>query len=67
MRGTGVGGGNDEREQTLNQILVGMDVFWAKRKSNRDGGLTNRPDVLDPITTWSILTDVSLSIYQTVG
>jgi cell division protease FtsH len=46
-RGAGVGGGNDEREQTLNQILVEMDGFAG------DGGLvvmgaTNRPDILDP-------------------
>ncbi len=47
QRGAGVGGGNDEREQTLNQILVEMDGF------ERDSKLivlsaTNRPDVLDP-------------------
>ncbi|HWX87596.1 MAG TPA: ATP-dependent zinc metalloprotease FtsH [Solirubrobacteraceae bacterium] len=46
-RGAGIGQGNDEREQTLNQILVEMDGFAG------DGGLvvmgaTNRPDVLDP-------------------
>ena len=46
-RGTGVGGGHDEREQTLNQILVEMDGF------DSDQGIimiaaTNRPDVLDP-------------------
>ena len=46
-RGTGVGGGHDEREQTLNQILVEMDGF------DTDQGIimiaaTNRPDVLDP-------------------
>jgi cell division protease FtsH len=47
QRGAGMGQGNDEREQTLNQILVEMDGFAG------DGGLvvmgaTNRPDILDP-------------------
>ena len=47
QRGAGMGGGNDEREQTLNQILVEMDGF------DRDTRVivlaaTNRPDVLDP-------------------
>jgi len=46
-RGAGIGGGNDEREQTLNQILVEMDGF--ERDTNVIVvGATNRPDVLDP-------------------
>ena len=46
-RGTGVGGGNDEREQTLNQILVEMDGFEPNEKVIVMAA-TNRPDVLDP-------------------
>ncbi len=45
VRGTGVGGGNDEREQTLNQILVEMDGFEPKIIVM---AATNRGDVLDP-------------------
>jgi len=46
-RGVGVGGGNDEREQTLNQILVEMDGFEPNEKVIIMAA-TNRPDVLDP-------------------
>lgn len=47
VRGTGIGGGNDEREQTLNQILVEMDGFEPNEKVIIMAA-TNRPDVLDP-------------------
>ena len=47
VRGSGVGGGNDEREQTLNQILVEMDGFEPTEKVVVMAA-TNRPDVLDP-------------------
>jgi cell division protease FtsH len=46
-RGAGVGGGNDEREQTLNQLLVEMDGFDATTNVILIAA-TNRPDVLDP-------------------
>ncbi len=46
-RGAGIGGGNDEREQTLNQILVGMDGF-DERTDVIVIAATNRPDILDP-------------------
>jgi len=46
-RGTGVGGGHDEREQTLNQILAEMDGF-GDREAVVVLAATNRPDVLDP-------------------
>lgn len=46
-RGAGVGGGNDEREQTLNQMLVEMDGFEGKENVIVVAA-TNRPDVLDP-------------------
>ncbi|WIG59665.1 MAG: Cell division-associated, ATP-dependent zinc metalloprotease FtsH [Ktedonobacterales bacterium] len=47
QRGAGLGGGNDEREQTLNQILVEMDGF-DPRQATIVIAATNRPDVLDP-------------------
>lgn len=46
-RGTGLGGGHDEREQTLNQILAELDGF-ADREAVVVLAATNRPDVLDP-------------------
>ena len=46
-RGAGLGGGNDEREQTLNQLLVEMDGFEANESVILIAA-TNRPDVLDP-------------------
>ncbi|MCH8062963.1 MAG: ATP-dependent zinc metalloprotease FtsH [Chloroflexi bacterium] len=49
-RGAGIGGGNDEREQTLNQILVEMDGFEANANVIVIAA-TNRPDVLDPALT----------------
>ncbi len=47
QRGVGVGGGSDEREQTLNQLLVEMDGF-DERQNVIIIAATNRPDVLDP-------------------
>lgn len=46
-RGAGIGGGHDEREQTLNMILVEMDGF-DKEATTLVFGATNRPDILDP-------------------
>jgi cell division protease FtsH len=47
QRGTGMGGGHDEREQTLNQLLVEMDGF-DQRSTVILMAATNRPDILDP-------------------
>lgn len=46
-RGSGIGGGNDEREQTLNQMLVELDGFDARANVIMIAA-TNRPDILDP-------------------
>lgn len=46
-RGSGMGGGNDEREQTLNQLLTEMDGFQTMGSSTIVIAATNRPDVLD--------------------
>ena len=47
-RGSGLGGGHDEREQTLNQILVEMDGFESEGFNIIIIAATNRPDILDP-------------------
>ncbi len=51
QRGAGLGGGHDEREQTLNQMLVEMDGFKDSKNSVIVIAATNRPDVLDPALT----------------
>ena len=65
VRGAGVGGGNDEREQTPNQILVEMDGFEPTEKVVVMAA-TNRPDVLDPaLLRPGRLTDELLLICRT--
>ena len=63
QRGTGLGGGHDEREQTLNQLLVEMDVFGST-----EGiiviAATNRPDVLDPALLRPGRFDRQITVHQ---
>ena len=47
MRGAGLGGGHDEREQTLNQLLTEMDGFASTDKPVIVIAATNQPEVLD--------------------
>ena len=54
QRGAGFGGGHDEREQTLNQLLVEMDGFGANEGVIMIAA-TNRPDVLDPALMLSLI------------
>lgn len=61
QRGTGMGGGHDEREQTLNQLLVEMDGFEAN-KGIIIIAATNRPDVLDPAILRSGRFDKKISV-----
>src|SRR3990170_2631336 len=62
QRGAGLGGGNDEREQTLNQLLVEMDGFDDQTKVIVLAA-TNRPDVLDP----ALLLPGRFDLHVTVG
>lgn len=61
QRGAGIGGGHDEREQTLNQLLVEMDGFVANDAIVLMAA-TNRPDVLDPALTRPGRFDLMVSV-----
>ena len=61
QRGAGIGGGHDEREQTLNQLLVEMDGFVANDAIVLMAA-TNRPDVLDPALTRPGRFDLQVSV-----
>ena len=66
QRGAGLGGGHDEREQTLNQLLVEMDGFEDNSAVILIAA-TNRPDILDPALLRPGRFDAAVSLYTSFG